>query len=125
MSDNNDHDANNNNLPSSTEAAVIPPGSAKKGDVGNTKPHGWTAELDIALLEELLHSYSWVKSNNKVLGECSRGFENCGIPFDNYQTAQCHWSSLKDKFIKEWAKQEAAASVENFGENDDDDIVPT
>ena len=38
MSDSNDHDANSNNLPSGTEAAVIPLGSAKKGDVGNT--HG-------------------------------------------------------------------------------------
>jgi hypothetical protein len=27
---------------------------------------------------------------------------------------------LKDKFIKEWAKQEATASVENFGDEDDD-----
>jgi hypothetical protein len=25
----------------------------KKGAAGNTKPHGWTAELDIALLEEV------------------------------------------------------------------------
>jgi hypothetical protein len=96
MSDSNDHDANSNNLPSGTEAAVIPLGSAKKGDVGNTDC-GWTAKLDIALLEEVGNCCAHTPGQNQttkcwenVLG----AVKNCGIPFDN--------------------------CVENFGDDDDD-----
>ncbi len=87
MSDNNDHDANSNNLPSGIEAAVIPPGSAKKGDVGNTKPHGWTAELDIALLGEVGNCCTHTPGQNqttKCWENVLAALKNRGIPFDNY-----------------------------------------
>jgi hypothetical protein len=118
------HDANKNNLPSSTDAdAVIPPGSDKKGDAGNTKPRGWTAELDIALLEEVGNCCAHTPGQNQAT-KCWENvlvaLKNRGIPFDSYRTVQRRWSSLKDKFIKERAKQEATAGVENFGDDDDD-----
>jgi hypothetical protein len=85
MSDNNDHVVKNNNLPSGTEAAVIPPGSDNKGDASNTKPHGWTAELDIALLEEAGNCYTHTPGQNQTTKCWENGaLKNHGIPFDNY-----------------------------------------
>jgi hypothetical protein len=67
---------NNNNLPSTVAVTtVIPPGSDDRGDLGNGKQHHWTAEQNIALLEEV---------------------ENCGAPIPApKQTRKCWEKVLK------------------------------
>ncbi len=53
MSENNTNNYNNNVPSTAIMAALIPPGSDDRGDLGNGKQHGWTTEQNIALLEEV------------------------------------------------------------------------
>jgi hypothetical protein len=46
-----------------------------------------------------------------------------GIPFDNLHTIQCHWSSLKLKFVAKRAKDEATSGIENFGDDVDNPLL--
>jgi hypothetical protein len=114
---------NNNLPPTAAIAAVIPPGLDERADtVGNKKPHGWTTDQNIALLEEVGNFGAHIpapRQTKKCWENVIEALKSRGNTNNNYQMIQHQVLDLKAKFLAERANKEATAGVEDFGDDDD------
>jgi hypothetical protein len=122
MSDSNNNI--NNNLPSTAAiATLIPPASDERADtVGNKKPHGWTTDQNIALLEAVGNFSAHIpapRQTKKCWENVTEALKSRGNTNYNYWMIQHQFMDLKAKFLTEWAKKEATAGVEDFRDDDD------
>jgi hypothetical protein len=121
--------ADRNNPPNVETIQVSPTSGDKndsgssKADSGSSKHRGWTAEWDLALLEETGNCGAHVPGHNQVL-KCweavTAAIKARGLPHDNPRTIQRRFEKLKAKYVAKRAKEEATPGVEDFGDDDDD-----
>ena len=81
---------------------------SSKADSGSSKHRGWTAEWDLALLEETGNCGAHIPGHNQVM-KCweavTTAIKARGLPHDNPQTIQHRFEKLKAKYVAKRAKK--------------------
>jgi hypothetical protein len=94
--------------PPNVETILISPTSGDKADSGSSKHRGWTAEWDLALLEETGNCGAHIPGHNQVM-KCweavTTAIKARGLPHDNPQTIQHRFEKLKAKYVAKRAKK--------------------